>query len=332
MIKAKKTSLGLVANVIIYSFTLFINLAAASSLSGQSIPNPGYADITYRFIDHENPIIRIYEDSTFDTFITEFNADSLIHISSINPKYRNPNHSNKLINRHGEYVKRTFRHVISDPVAVSIAGLYFEDTIHQSHNQSDIILWGKIENNWKPIAIYPDALGGCLYCRVMDMEIIGDTLKTKFRANYDAGSYSIIEIEFIISDEELIPHTRKFIRGAIPMEGHRSANPIPGAGYKRITIETFDRKNGEPSLSYSFEAIRTNGSNIFLKSSHDSIVLYLPDVDRYGSKDPRSMPVDIVYVGDDSIRVGPIRGGFIAVYWNSRWYKTTRDQVIIKER
>ena len=164
------------------------------------------------------------------------------------------------------------------------------------------------------------------------MEIIGDTLKTKYRANYDAGSYSIIEVEFIISDNELIPHTRKFIKGAIPMEGHRSGNPISGAGYKRITIETFGRNNDEPSLSYSFEAMRTNGSNIFLKSSHDSIVLYLPDVDRYGSKDPRSMPVEIIYVGNDSIRVGPIRGGYIAVYWNSRWHKTTRDQVIIGER
>ena len=331
VMKAKKTQLKPVTNVIIYSFILIINLSVASSLSGQSIPNPAYADITYRSIDYENPIFSIYEDSIFATTISEFDADSLLRFSSINPKLRKSNWSNKLISRRGEYIKRTFRHVISDQVAVSIAGLYVEDTIHQSHYQSDIILWSKIENIWKPIAIYPDALGGCLYCRVADMQIVGDTLKIIHRSR-DDGDYSIIEIEFIINDKELIPHMRKYIKGSFPAEGPQYGNPVSGASNKRITIETFDQKNDEPTLSYSFEAKRADGSEIYFKSANDSLVLYLPDVKRYGRRDPRSKPVETIYMGDDSIMVGPMGGGYIAVYWNSKWYKTTMDQVIKRER
>ena len=287
-------------------------------------------EIEYISPHFENSRLIWHQVVNRDTIRNEMNAGPLMTISLINDTSNMPRNP---LNTDSTYFKHSIVTVENDTHAFTALGWYIEDLIVQGHNRSDIVMWEKGEDGFTPVKIYPEAIGGCLYCRVGGMTLKDDTLNIPYRGRDVEDTWGGEKLA-VISGDSIYLHRlgwlsqSNYISGYTP--GDIYGNPVPTASHSIWHFEYYNRVGELLNRKLVFDAWYPDGRKVYLNAKSDTLTLYDPLIPSPCQSCPPFLFVKTINVGTDSIRVGPVQNHnilHIAVYWENRWFFTLDEQI-----
>lgn len=285
-------------------------------------------DVTIEYIPpyFENSKIIWYQAVNGDTIRKETNASQLMTVSLINDTsgmWRNP------LITDSTYYKRSMITVESESHAFTAAGLSIEDKFEQGHIRSDIVMWEKDINGFTPVRIYPEAIGGCLYCNLDSMILTLDTLQFSYSGRDVEDKWGGKKIAIISGDSIYVHMLGWFSQyNYIPSEG--SGNPVATASHLIWNLRYYSPLGELLDKKIEFDAWYPDGRKVYLNTKSDSLDLYDPLILSPCTSCPYFLYVKTVNVDIDSVRVGPVKNFnilHIAVYWEDKWFYTLEEQI-----
>ncbi len=279
-------------------------------------------EIVYNYPDFEHPRLQIYND----TLLTSL--QNTLDVSSVT-KFLTAGHHDSTKEwddtsfKGGLYQKKIIESLIQNDYIVSLAMFHDENDFVYGDFKYDLMLWKDRPKGYELVAIYPEAIGGCLFCGANFTSFSGDTVQVEYKGS-SLGEEWGGRATFIVQDVSLFFYKEEMFRTFLPFRKY--GNPVQNAHSESIKELYFDHNHNIIKKRLYYDATLPNGEPVTLHAISDSLKLYRVTLE-FPEPDPPY--VKTVFVGNVPLKVGPIQGNMIPVFWDNQWYVTYRKYLIV---
>ncbi len=277
--------------------------------------------ISYNYPDFRNPVIEVYSDSTCTHLLEEVNVSPLVKVSGIYTEKDDDGEQadDDATIRPDNYNKKIIESMLKGNYIVSISMLFDDNSFVYGVFKNDLLLWKEYDKGYELTAIYPECMGGCLFCGAnFREEFDTDTIRIKYSGKSSGEEWGGEETFTIENDLiNFISSTRFRIFTPYKKKG----NPVLGASSYSIKKINYNRRGTIAHETFTFDARNPDDSPVMLPAVSDSLPLY-----RLSFEFPDKTPVydQTIYTSGNPLRVGPIHGNYITVFWHGKWFATPR--------
>lgn len=278
-------------------------------------------EINYNYPDFHHPVFRLYDDVTGNSVLEQSDASKIARFNLLNEDSA-PEEDDQAAIKQNEYTKRIVESITKNRYIISIAMLHQNDSFIYGNFKNDLLLWKEFPEGFELVAIYPEILGGCLFCGAQFVDYSGDTLAVEFNGK-GLGEEWGGKVYFTIKGSALIFLKNERYRKFIPTEERN--NPVPGAYSWVIERFFYNEKGRKTHEEIHFDARNPDNTPVKLQCLSDSLDLYQASVNYL--KAPLKY-IMTAAVNKGEIRVGPVQGTFIPIYWDGNWYITPKKNML----
>jgi hypothetical protein len=280
-------------------------------------------DIIYDYPDFSHPRIRFTANEQNEPVVREVEASHIARFCDVNSEIA-PDEDDLTTIAHDNYTKKIFESISHGYYIVSLAMLYQDGQYIYGNFKNDLLLWKETPEGYELVELFPESIGGCLFCGSHFTEYSGDTLVINFDGKGPGEIWGGKEV-FTIKDNTIRFIRSERFRRFIPFRG--KANPITGAISQTVAQYFYDAQGNLKSSSIFFDARFSDNKPVFLYSKSDSLQLFEASADFLHK--PLKY-VKTVSSAKKQIRVGPVQGNLISIFWEGRWYLSRRNDFLFE--
>lgn len=276
--------------------------------------------ISYNYPDFHHPVLSFYADSTCTVLVENFDISELTRFSVLN-KDLTPDEDDLAVVDPDNYHKKIIESLSQSHYIISLSMLYDDQSFVYGVFKNDLLLWKESEDGYELIAIYPECIAGCLFCGAHFINEYSDTLTVRFSGRGLGEEWGGYE-KFIIEDDALVFLQSTRFRNFTPYND--KGNPTSDASSFTLKEIHYSRDGQIIDNKFYFDARHANNKPILLPSRTDSLQLYQLTQD--------FPETDLTYIKTIKttnllLRVGPVHGNYIPVFWEGRWFITYRNNL-----
>ncbi|MBN2366653.1 MAG: hypothetical protein EH225_12155 [Calditrichaeota bacterium] len=280
--------------------------------------------ISYHYPDFQNPLLQMYSDSTSSESFEEIDISDLVKNVHLNQhKIQNQDEEDETTIHPDNYNKKIIESYVKGNYIISIAMLHDEGSFVYGVFKNDILLWKEFEKGFELIAIYPECIGGCLFCGAQFVEEYNsDTINVEFSGKSFGEEWGGRET-FIIENDQIYFLMSTRFRKFTPYD--RKGNPVVSASSYSTKKFFYNRKGDIIRENFTFDARYPDNTPVLLSSNTDSLKLYDLSINF-----PDEIPkyVRTISTSRKPVRVGPVHGNYITIFWEGKWFTTYRNNFI----
>ncbi len=274
-------------------------------------------ELDYHYPDFEHPIFRLYSSERADSLVFEADASQLTRFTVLNIDPAQEEDDQTTI-KQNTYKKKIVESITHKGYIVSIAMLHQDNNFIYGNFKDDLLLWKEYPEGYRLVAIYPECVGGCLFCGTEFTNYAEDTIQVEFTGK-GLGEEWGGKTSFYINDNQLHFFKNERFRRFVPTRDR--CNPIADATSWVIEEYYYDKRGRQTDEKINFDARNADGTPVRLTCLLDSLGLYEASVNF--SKKPLHLSTTVPSLGTE-FRVGPILGNLISVSWQGKWYLTPK--------